>query len=292
MIRALVSERELGVDHPAWLDSIRSNLLAIVRAQAPDGNLGTYHLASNGEVVEWDGAGGLIWIPALLEARALFGAGDPDLPAERLCDAALRAGEHYARYVEQELIYGAPEDIHLAPSSEDGYNAVMAYVALHEAAPGDTGTAGRRSWLDLARRSADWMLTFRWIYDSAFDDRTILGRYDFRSRGADGASPSNQHLGGYGLMCLPELLRLADHAADPYYRDRALDNLACYRQFIARVDGDFGAYRGMVTERLYHTDCFQAKGMVLTLSHAWSVGAVLYGAETALRMLEDPDAVP
>jgi hypothetical protein len=42
----------------------------------------------------------------------------------------------------------------------------------------------------------------------------------------------------------------------------------------------------MVTERYYQTDCFQAKGMMLTLSHAWSVGLLLYGCEVALELPE------
>ena len=42
-------------------------------------------------------------------------------------------------------------------------------------------------------------------------------------------------------------------------------------------------YRGMVSERYYQTDCFQAKGMLLTLSHAWSVGVLLYACEEAAR---------
>jgi hypothetical protein len=38
----------------------------------------------------------------------------------------------------------------------------------------------------------------------------------------------------------------------------------------------------MVSERYYHTACFQPKGMLLTLSHAWSVGVLLLGCEQAL----------
>ena len=43
------------------------------------------------------------------------------------------------------------------------------------------------------------------------------------------------------------------------------------------------AYRGMAAERFYQTDCFQAKGMLGTLSHAWSVGVLLLGCEEALE---------
>ncbi len=196
--------------------------------------------------------------------------------------AAERAGAYYARFVEGELIYGAPEDVHLTPTSEDGYGAVIAYVALHAA----TATA---RWLDLARRAADWMLTFRYAYNVRFPDRTLLAAYDFRTRGADQASPSNQHLHAYGLICLPEMLRLWRLTGDGYYLERTRDNLACFLQFIAREDGDFNAYQGMVSERFYQTDWGQAKGMLLSLSHAWSVGAVLHGC---LAAAADDEAFP
>jgi hypothetical protein len=79
-------------------------------------------------------------------------------------------------------------------------------------------------------------------------------------------------------------VRLSQAAGDDRYAQSARENLACFRQFIAREDGDFDAYRGMATERYYQTDCFQAKGMLLTLSHAWSVGVLLDACETALGL--------
>jgi hypothetical protein len=251
---------------PVWEIAARSNLEAIVRRQREDGNLGSLHDADTGEVLSWSGASGLTWIAALAEAS------DRD---KRYLPAAVRAGEYYARFVLDEYICGAPEDVDLAPTSEDGYAAVMAYVALHRA----TGDA---RWLDLARRSADWMLTFRYSYDVSFAATTLLGRYDFGTRGADNASPSNQHLHAYGLICTAELYELADAVGDAYYRERADETLACFRQFIAREDGDFNAYRGMVSERYYQTACFQPKGMLLTLSHAWSVGVTLLACEQAI----------
>ena len=174
-----------------------------------------------------------------------------------------------------EYLHGAPEDVDLAVTSEDGYVAVMAYLALHRA-------TGDQEWLDLARRSADFALTFRYAYDVDFAPGTILAQYDFGTRGADQASPSNQHLHAYGLICTRELLELAAASGDDHYRERALETLACFRQFVARFDGDFNAYRGMVTERYYQTECFQPKGMLLTLSHAWSAGVLLLGCEDAV----------
>ncbi len=251
----------LGGTPSLWADAVRSNLDVACAGQAADGSLGSGYDVATGEVVDRFGTSGLAWVPALVEAGRL--------------EVAQRAGRYYARAVTEEFLYGAPEDVDLAPTSEDGYLAIMAYVALYEA-------DGDPEWLDLARRAADWTLTFRYTYDVDFPAHTLLGQYGFRSRGADQASPANQHLHSYGLICHPELTRLGKHTGDDYYTRSAEETLACFRQFVAREDGDFNAYRGMVTERYYQTACYQPKGMVLTLSHAWCVGVLLLACEESL----------
>jgi hypothetical protein len=252
--------------HDAWELAIRSNLEVVVARQRADGNLGSIHHAETGEVLSWSGASGLSWIAALAEAS------DRDA---RYLPVAVAAGRYYEGFVDREFIHGAPEDVDLAPTSEDGYAAVLAFVALHRA-------TGDGQWLDVARRAADWMLTFRYSYDVSFERTTLLGTYGFRTRGGDQASPSNQHLHAYGLICTAELRELSAALGDAHYAERADEALACFRQFIARADGDFNAYRGMASERYYQTECFQPKGMLLTLSHAWSVGVLLLACEQTL----------
>jgi hypothetical protein len=274
-LRALAAEQRHGQTHVTWEAAARANLDALVARQGPDGNLGLLHDAETNEVVEWGGAGGLIWIAALLLGADRYG--EPDYHA-----AAIRAGEFYRRFVEDELIYGAPEDVHLAPTSEDGANAVIAYAALHAA----TGDA---AWLDVARRAADWLLTFRYAYDVAFAPDTLLGQYDFRTRGADQASVANQHLHHFGLLCQPELVAISLATGDDHYRDRAVEALTAWRQFVARGDGDFNARRGMVSERYHQTDWARPKGSLLPMSHAWTLGVLLFAC---LDALERPDAVP
>ncbi|MDR0592770.1 MAG: hypothetical protein LBG60_05840 [Bifidobacteriaceae bacterium] len=272
LLRALREEERAGLGHPAWGRAAASNLRHMLERQRADGALGAIHHALSGEVLDWDGAAGLTWIPAFVEAAEL--ADRLGLDRDRLLAAAESAGHYYSTYVLDEFINGAPEDVDLAPTSEDGYAAVMAYVALARA-------CGRRAWLDLAERSFDWMDTFRYSYNVQFDPETILGAYGFATRGGDQASVSNQHIGSYGLICAAELAELAGltGSAEPLARNQ--ETLACFRQFIARRDGDFNARRGMVTERYYQTECFAPKGMVLTLSHAWCLGVVLLACEQA-----------
>lgn len=232
-------------------ESALSNLRVALRSQRDDGALAAALHLETGEAVSWDGTAGMAWIPALVEAGYL--------------EEARRAGAYYARF---DTWNGAPEDVDLAPSSEDGYAAVMAFVALED-------------W-ETARRAADWTLTFRYTYDVDFPAGTTLGDHGFRSRGADQASPANQHLHSFGLICLPEMLRLAEATGDAWYRESALENLACFRQFVARHDGDFGARRGMVVERYLQTDCFGPKGTLDPLSHAWCIGVLLLACEELL----------
>ncbi len=255
-------EKQEGRSRPDWEGAIQSNLDAIVKTQRSDGNLGSYYDCQSGQVEVWEGAGSILWIPALLEAADYFA--EP-----RYADAAKRAGEYYRSFVEDEYLYGAPEDVHLTPTSEDGYNALLAYWALYRA-------GGSESDLALARKAADWTLSYRWCYNLKFSPNTILGKYDFRTQGGDLASPCNQHLHPYGLICFPEMLELAKATGDDYYRKRAMDHLECFLQFIAREDGDFGAGVGMTPEQFYHTDWWQPKGHLLALAHAWTSGLILH----------------
>jgi hypothetical protein len=253
-------------DEPRWSEAARSNLDAVVARQRDDGNLGSIHHAETGEVLSWEGSAALAWVPALLAARDW----------ERYGPAAVRAGEYYARFVLGEYLHGAPEDVDLAPTSEDGYVAGMAYAALFR-------STGEERWLRLARRAAEWTFTFRYSYDVTFPVLTPLAVYDFRTRGADQASSSNQHLHAYGLICTEDLLQLSEWTGDDWYRIRAEETFACFRQLLPRRDGELNAYRGMITERYYQTECFQPKGMMLTLAHAWSAGVLLLAAEDMIE---------
>jgi hypothetical protein len=266
-------------DTGLWRRAVASNLDFVVGRQRADGAIPAAWHAQTGQPAAWDGTAGLAWVPALVAGAGLLERAD-------LLDAAGRAGAWYAQFVEDELLFGAPEDVDLGPTSEDGYVAVMAYVALAESTPGADPAAARDRWLALARRAADWMLTFRYSYNVAFAPDTTLGRHDYRSRGADQASPANQHLHAYGLVCLPEMVRLARLTGDPEYAARSRENLACFRQFIARHDGDFGARRGMAPERLYQTACFGPKGELGPMSHAWCLGLLLWACDAAADLPE------
>jgi hypothetical protein len=267
-----------AVRRPAWRAAVRSNAAFVLQHQRPDGAIPSAWNAVSGEALGWDGTAGLAWVAALVEASRLLG--DPTL-----IDAARRAGAHYAGAVEHDRLAGAPEDVDLSPTSEDGYVAVMAYVAL--ARVDDSSRAAR---LAIARHAADWMLSFRYAYDVAFPPDTPLGGIGFRSTGMDMASPANQHLHAYGLVCTGELVALSRLLGDPRYAAAAAEQLAAARQVIVREDGELGGRRGMMPERLYQTRYGGRKGDVGPLSHAWCLGLLLHASEIAIATPELADA--
>ena len=265
LLRATREEAALGRDRPAWRTTALRSLDVAVRTQRADGNFGAFYDVANAHVAEWSGSAGLLWIAALLE-------GWRDTADSRYLDAARRGGAYYAPQVESNTLHGAPEDASFTPSSEDGYNALIAYMALFH-----TDATESERWLRLARLAADWTMTFRFAYNVDFSPLTELGALRFASRGADIASPRNSHLHSYGLICLRELLELWEQTHDPHYLLRARDLLLCFWQTIARFDGEFGAGQGMMTERWYQTDWIAPQGGMLPLSHVWCLGMVLHG---------------
>ena len=177
--------------------------------------------------------------------------------------------------------YGAPEDVDLAPTSEDGYAAVMAFVALE-----DWETATPRRRLD-----ADLPLHLR---------RRLPPRHAARPP----RLPHARRRPGLAREPAPARVRagLPAGAGAARARDRrrplpraTRENLACFRQFIARDDGDFGALQGMAAERYYQTDCFEAKGMLLPALARVERRRAALGCEAALELgavTRFPDGLP
>jgi len=153
------------------------------------------------------------------------------------------------------------EDQPMVPTCDDCHWALVAFLMLYE-------MDRDPRWLQTARQAADLALSWRFSYNSTFLPDSMLGRYDFRTRGGDIASAAAPTLGVNGMFSYRELLKLAAYTGDDYYRDRAEDARAYATQIVAREDGQFNARTGMVAGSVYHTDWWQPKGMVLSLSQA------------------------
>ena len=208
---------------------------------------------------------------------------------EQLTDAVQRAGRGYRPDIEAGWIVGAPEDVDLAPTSEDGYNAVMAYAALAR-------RFGHDEWLATWRLAADWTLTWRKSYNVRFPARNILAQGDFRAVGGDFASAHNNHLHVYGCNCLADFHALAKAVDEPHYARRANDRFAFTAQLLAVEDGQWNAQRGMASEQFYTTDWsiwdrwdptkhHVQKGTLMGFSHVWCINMICWGSSSLSKQV-------
>ncbi|MCH8541163.1 MAG: hypothetical protein LAT58_10400 [Opitutales bacterium] len=290
--------RSLALDEPQpcpeGLAALRRSLEAALSLQDKEGRFGQLYDLEKRGVAQSEGAGGLLWITALHHAEPLFREADPAW-ADQLVAAMDRAGEGYARDIEEEYICGAPEDVSLAPTSEDGYNAIMAYAALHR-------RFGRDKDQQRLQRAADWTLTWRKAMNVYFPPRSMLGSFGFRTRGGDFASSNNNHLHLYGLNCLSDLFYLSKLTGSAYYAERAWDNWCFSGQLLVTETGQWNGQIGMCSEQYYTNDwsiwgtwdptaAHVQKGTFMGMSHVWCVNMILLGLEQ-ISLAKNEETLP
>jgi hypothetical protein len=267
---------------PLWRNVLRSNLTTAMRAQRSDGCFGQIYDARTGDLVREKGCGGLPWIPAMIRAHRM-GLGDETF-RDQLRASVLRAADGYAPYLKAENVWGAPED-NDSPTSEDGQNAVIAYTSLYE-------FTGDERYLDLARRAADWMLTFRKTYNQVMPPGSLMGTYGLRSTGGDYASASNNILHVFEVLSTRHLCRLSEWTGNAYYRDRARDHWAFACQYMSRVDGMYNGFRGAAAEQFCWTNFgswngwkppayHHQKGNMVPFTAIWCIAVILLAAPDA-----------
>lgn len=288
-------DQEHHPDNPSlklWKRALLGNLQTALDLQLENGSYGQYYNAETRQVVKEDGCGGLLWIPAMIKACEI-GLGDQDLEG-RLRESVVRAGDGYASYVEAEYIWGAPED-NDSPTSEDGMNAALAYCELYR-------FTQEERFLRLAQLAADWMLTFRMIYNEILPPDSLMGRYDMRSRGSDYASTSNNHPHVFEVLVTRHLCDLTRWTGNSYYRDRARDHWAFVCQHLSRCHGMYNGFRGAMAEQFYWCNYgswsnwqppayHYNKGNMASFTAVWCIGMILLGAPQAATEFADAFAI-
>lgn len=259
-----------------WVKALKQTLETALTLQLEDGTFGQVYDGKSGEVVESMGCGGLPWLTAAGRARRL-GILDSDME-QRWAEACQRAAKGYQAYLDDAVLWGAPED-NDSPSSEDGLNALTAFAEWYR-------WTGEMPALDLAQRSADWMLTFRRTFNQRLPEQSLMGRYSLRSRGGELASSCNNHLHVYGAMATTDLLALSKWTGDPVYASEAHAMWCFTAQYLSRCDGMFNGFRGAMAEQFYWTDWgswsgwptpayHHQKGNMAPLTAVWVLGVLL-----------------
>jgi len=195
--------------------------------------------ARNGAPTSQQGTAGMIWISVWAELHAIGLWPDVALIEQGL--------DHYRLAVQTGNLYGAPEDVGECVTSEDVYIAINTFLDGYR-------VTKRPEDLETAIQAARWLYVWRKSFNHAMDPRTILGTYQLRSRGGDLASFKNNHLHIYGLDTDASLRDLSRLTGDSRWKQLADDHWNFSAQLTPLVDGQFNAYRGMVTEQFYFID--------------------------------------
>jgi hypothetical protein len=242
---ALEHESARGFGRPLWKKALKSNLDAVLGLQRGDGAIPHEIEGRTGKPVSWTGATSGAWVGALaIWARM---EEDPAL-GRRYLAAARRAGDYYLKnYVERERYIGGPYDTYMAPNMEDPYNLLLAYAELYE-------TTGGKKWLGAARRVADHLLSWRYLYDVRFPDRTVCRKNRVRTAHMSPASVSNKHIQNWDTLADGYLRRLSAWTKDPLYADCALQHLAASTQLVQKGQLPKGIPFGGQSEQWYATD--------------------------------------
>lgn len=271
-------EQALGRPRASWREALVSNLDAVLGWMRPDGALPQEVDGKTGKPLSWIGTTPGTWAGAL----AVFSRIDFNRKrAGRYLAAAQKIGAYYLKnYVEAERYIGGPYDTFMAPNMEDPYNLLLAYGELHR-------STGRKRWLQAAKRAADHLLSWRYLYDARFPDGTICRREKVRTYAMSPASVSNKHIQNWDSLAGPHLLYLTKETGDPLYADQAVQHLRASTQLVQKGQLPKGIPPGGQSEQWYATefnwfgDCGPyAKG------NLWQVSVVLPKAGFLITMAE------
>lgn len=274
VLRALALESHFDAGHTHWLEAAVSSLNYAMGVQRDDGCFPSYFDLTTGGGISWEGTGGLPWVAALASAASM-------LQREHFGDVAVRAGEYYAPFVRNGLLFGTVEDQPGVPCAQDAVWAVMAYVNLY-----DWDRDIR--WLQLACDAAEWLFSWQVGGRIPFHRDTVLGAYGIETQGGVVESVSSPYIAASVLFCYRELCRLADYTGDPYYQARLQDAVRFAVQLVAREEGQFNGRRGMVPAQLYHVDWVRPKGSVLGVSSVMTAALIGY-SDLVQRNLRLPE---
>lgn len=275
LVRCFRLELQNATLQPKWYWAIQSNLAFAIKKQREDGAFPSYWNIESGEVYDYSGCSGLVWVAALASYNHFDST-------DRYFECATKAAEYYLHFLDDDFLYGSQEDQPLVPTCDDCHFATIAYLLLYEA-------SGDLRWLEASQKAANLALTFRMAYNSSFSSFSMLGQNHFETIGGDIGSVSQPTLTARGLISYGEMKKLSALTGNPYYEQRAGEARAYATQLLARSDGEYNARLGMAIGEVFHTDWLQPKGMISTLGHVWT-GALIAHTELVERTLNIPVA--
>lgn len=210
---------------PAWAETAHGVCRFFLDHQLPNGSFGKWWSLDR-RIVEDSGTASAFGVSLLLQVHRAR-------PDPALLRAAIRGGAHLVReHVETGLYWGDALDSDCI-DREGGVSVMVALLDLWDA-------TGDRSWLDAARTSAWYLMTWTYAWDVPFRPRSPLGRRSFRTRAGTAVSVAHHHLDPYGIAIAHPFFRLARATGEELWARVAREMVAYSGQLVSTPEDSLG----------------------------------------------------
>lgn len=202
--------KSVGIVRHEFLNVAEKNVLFYIRHQLQNEEEGSFGRwwSVDGIALNTLGTNGAYIISLLVELEKVTGKRD-DIDA-----ALLKAGKYYAALIDNNGFYADTLDADCT-DKEAGCALLRAFLDLYERSHDEF-------YLKYARLAAGYVLSWMFIYNVAFNPKSMLGKRGFRTKGMTAVSVAHHHLDFYGLSIAYDFLRLWEATQDILWKKCAL----------------------------------------------------------------------
>lgn len=219
-----------GIKRNDFLDLVKRVALFYIKYQLNNGSFGRWW-TKDGKPVNATGTNGAYIVSMLI---ALSPYCDVNMK-QIIHNSLLKAANWYGNIIENSEYYGDTLD---ADTVDKEAGAVLLRMSLDM-----YEYTGDYKFINNAKKIANFLLTWVWMYDVVFPLKTPLSIEQFKTTGLTSVSVAHHHLDFYGIYIARDFFRLSKILTDDnsqFYKNIGLLMLHSCRQLVAQENNNFG----------------------------------------------------
>ncbi|MBN1374520.1 MAG: hypothetical protein JXA01_00035 [Dehalococcoidia bacterium] len=217
-----------GINREQFIDVAKSNAGFYIEHQlkgADEGSFGRWW-NTDGSPMNTLGTNGAYIVSLLVELEKIEGK------SKEINNALEKAGRYYSSLIDKNGFYADTLDADCV-DKEAGCALLRAFLDLYERSHDE-------SYLNYARLSAGFVLSWMFTYNVKFNPHFPLGRRNFKTAGMTSVSVAHHHLDFYGLSIAYDYLRLWEATKDNFWKRCALLMIESCGQLISSEQDRLG----------------------------------------------------
>ncbi len=203
---AYEAEKERGIDHSLWEETIIKNLDKLCEIQSDGGSFARAYYLDGRESDSNPGATSAV-VMALTKGYELFGKA-------RYLECAKKSGDYIIENVIASIDYHGSTLDSNCEDKESATYALYSMRCLYELDPDE-------KWLKSAELAAEIVLTWFYLWDVPFDGGSDLGKIGLRTTGFGSVSSENNHIDVYLFDTPSTLWWLGEKTGKEEFREMA-----------------------------------------------------------------------